>query len=72
MNEETLFHLALEKSPDERGAFLDDACAGDAALRERVETLLRAHAASSSFLDRPPFRRCGPRGRSFGSAGFSA
>ncbi len=55
MNEEALFHLALEKSPDERGDFLDDACTGNAAMRERVEVLLQAHHASGSFLDRPPY-----------------
>jgi tRNA A-37 threonylcarbamoyl transferase component Bud32 len=53
MNEETLFHLAREKSPDEREAFLNSACAGDAALLQRVEALLRADEASRGFLDRP-------------------
>jgi tRNA A-37 threonylcarbamoyl transferase component Bud32 len=53
MNEETLFHLAREKSPDQRGEFLDKACAGDAELRRRVETLLRADEAAGSFLARP-------------------
>jgi serine/threonine protein kinase len=53
MNEETLFHLALKKPPSERGEFLDRACAGDSALRRRVEVLLRAHATSASLLDVP-------------------
>lgn len=53
MNEETLFHLAREKPFSERAAFLDLACAGDIALRERLEVLLRAHDAPDSFLDRP-------------------
>ncbi len=52
MNEETIFHLAREKSPDERDAFLDSACAGDAGLRQRLEVLLRADAAEGSFLAR--------------------
>ena len=30
------------RSPDERAAFLDEACAGDADLRAQVEALLRA------------------------------
>jgi WD40 repeat protein/serine/threonine protein kinase len=51
MNEETLFHLARERPPAERPAFLDEACAGDAALRRRVEVLLRAHDDSGSLLD---------------------
>jgi WD40 repeat protein len=38
-----------------RVAFLDRECAGDAALRERVEALLRAHDAAGSFLARPPY-----------------
>src|SRR5215212_4835300 len=50
-----LFDRAAEL-PDTAGraAFLDRECAGDAALRERVEALLRAHDAAGSFLaDRP-------------------
>ena len=40
---QNLFNAALER-PDaaERARFLDDACGADAALRERVEKLLRA------------------------------
>jgi outer membrane protein assembly factor BamB/tRNA A-37 threonylcarbamoyl transferase component Bud32 len=58
MNEETLFHQALEKPPGERPAFLAEACAGDAALRRRLEVLLSAHDDPESFLDLPP--RQGP------------
>jgi serine/threonine protein kinase/tetratricopeptide (TPR) repeat protein len=44
MTEETLFAAALEmKDPAERAAFLDQACGGDAALRARLEVLLRSH-----------------------------
>src|SRR5262245_49672124 len=50
MNEETLFHLAREKPPDQRAVFLDEACAGDTALRERLEILLAAHEHPGSFL----------------------
>jgi tRNA A-37 threonylcarbamoyl transferase component Bud32 len=53
--EESIFAAALEKpSAAERAAFLDDACAGDVALRERVEGLLRSHEAADSFLQDPP------------------
>jgi serine/threonine-protein kinase len=38
-------------SPEERAAFLDTACAGDADRRERVEALLRAYEAAGSFLE---------------------
>ncbi len=54
MTEETLFHLALEKrSPEERAAFLHQACAGQPALRAAVEALLQAHEERGSFLDQP-------------------
>ena len=52
MNDETLFHLALEKPAAERPAFLEQACAGDDALRQRVEALLRSHETPDSFLVR--------------------
>jgi len=40
MNEESLFASALEKTtPADRRAFLDQACAGDAALRRRLDRL---------------------------------
>jgi WD40 repeat protein/serine/threonine protein kinase len=38
------------RSPEERAAFLDEACAGDAGRRARVEALLRAHQAAGNFL----------------------
>jgi hypothetical protein len=59
MNEETLFHLARAKQSAERAAFLEEACAGDAALRQRVEVLLRADEGPGSFLDRPVLAREG-------------
>src|SRR5205814_976333 len=37
----------------ERGAYLDQACAGDADLLRRVEGLLGAHGRAGNFLDRP-------------------
>ena len=40
-------------SEAERAAALNDACAGDAELRQRVEALLRAHDESGSFLEPP-------------------
>ena len=48
-----LFLDALEKSsPVERAAFLDEACAGDAGLREAVEELL-AYDHRDGFLENP-------------------
>jgi serine/threonine protein kinase/tetratricopeptide (TPR) repeat protein len=53
MNEETLFHLALEKPAGERPAFLAEACRDDEALRRRLEVLLAAHDSPGSFLQGP-------------------
>jgi uncharacterized protein (TIGR03067 family) len=53
MNEETVFHLAREKPPHERAAFLEAACAGDAQMRQRVEILLEADDGAGSFLQTP-------------------
>src|SRR5215472_11175146 len=54
MNEEEIFHQALARSsPAERAAYLEQACAGDPALRASVEALLRANVGASGFLDRP-------------------
>jgi hypothetical protein len=58
MTEETIFLAALERAnPAEQAAYLDAACAGDPALRQRVEALLRSHADPDSFLDRPALAR---------------
>jgi uncharacterized protein (TIGR03067 family) len=53
MNDETIFHLAREKPPSERAAFLETACAGDAEMRRRVEVLLEADEDAGSFLQTP-------------------
>src|SRR5690348_4712647 len=58
MTEETIFGAALEKNtPAERKTFLDEACSGDPALRERVEALLESHAGAGSFLQTPAVQR---------------
>jgi tetratricopeptide (TPR) repeat protein len=51
---EALFADALELPPQERDAFVDDACAGDAALAARLRALLAAHermGSSAGFLE---------------------
>ena len=50
MNDERLFHLALEKPPTERPVFLEQARGGDAAFRQRVESPLRSHETPDSFV----------------------
>ncbi|HKB35298.1 MAG TPA: protein kinase [Gemmataceae bacterium] len=48
----TIFNQALELSdPAARAAYLDRACADDAAVRARVEALLAAHASAGRFLE---------------------
>lgn len=49
------FDRALEiESSTEREAYLAEACAGDLALRQKVEGLLRAYADAGSFLESAP------------------
>src|SRR5271163_4698107 len=52
--EVAVLNAALELRPAERGAYLDKACAGDAALRQRVESLLQAHDQAGRFLETAP------------------
>src|SRR5579884_3600725 len=55
MQEESIFASALTKtSLLEREAFLAEACAGNPALRARVEALLHAHEHPDSFLEPAP------------------
>ncbi|MCI0642313.1 MAG: protein kinase [Gemmataceae bacterium] len=54
MQEQSIFIEALEKAdPAERAAFLDQACAGDPVLRQRLDRLLARHQHGGSFLDSP-------------------
>ena len=54
MTEESLFLAALERTdPEVRRAFLDQACAGDADLRRRMDLLLAAFAAGKDKLEPP-------------------
>ena len=45
-----MYLAALEKIPQERPAFLAEACAGDAALRQEVESLLAYAPGADQFL----------------------
>ena len=47
---EKLFYQALDVDPAARASFLDDACAGDAGLREEVESLLESSQETVGFL----------------------
>ena len=53
-NEESLFAKVLEiTDPQQRASFLQQECAGDEELRQRIERLLAAHATPDSFYDSP-------------------
>jgi len=49
----SIFLAAVEKAPDERASFLEQAAGSDAALRARVEALLQAHDHPDSLLEFP-------------------
>ena len=53
MTEESLFDLLLNTPEAERAALLDRECAGDPALRGRVEALLAADAVGDVTLSQP-------------------
>jgi serine/threonine protein kinase len=52
---ERIFYSVLEREPEKRAAFLDEACAGDEALRRRVEGLIAddEKLEAMSFLRSP-------------------
>src|SRR5579884_258149 len=54
MNEETLFREALARPPEDRAAFLEQACAGRPELLAAVKELLAAHQRPGNILDKPP------------------
>src|SRR5271169_6512911 len=46
------FESALDRPPEERAAFLDQACLGDHALRREVDRML-AQSSIPAMVDRP-------------------
>jgi len=55
MTEEEIYHQAMARwDADERAAYLQQACGGDATLRASTEALLGADVGASGFMDRPP------------------
>src|ERR1700732_3458106 len=50
---EQLYHSALEREATQRSAFLSEACAGDDALRQEVESLLAQERGAQGFLEAP-------------------
>jgi serine/threonine protein kinase len=63
MSERSIFLAALERStPAERVSYLDEACAGNPALRQRIEALLKSHEEADDFLEVPALEH-GAEGR---------
>src|SRR2546423_5987171 len=48
---EEVLQSALDRAPEERTAFLDEACAGNHTLRREVESLLTAYEQSDGFME---------------------
>ena len=48
-----LFHLALDKTRDERALFLAEVCAGDEVLRNDIEELISSHEQADDFIESP-------------------
>jgi serine/threonine-protein kinase len=67
---EGVFHAALERSPETRQAFLDEACADEAELRRFVDMLLSKDEKAGGFLEEPVLAgvaaRMGARGALLG------
>jgi eukaryotic-like serine/threonine-protein kinase len=51
--EEAIFEAALQLSPGQRAAYLDETCIGDPELRRRVENLLGAFERAGGFMTQP-------------------
>ncbi|MGH9843345.1 MAG: serine/threonine-protein kinase [Blastocatellia bacterium] len=50
---ERLYHAALEREPESRAEFLDEACAADEELRREVASLLAYDDRPASFIEAP-------------------
>src|SRR5215470_5509689 len=48
-----LFKSALERDPNERSAYLDEACRSDDSLRREVESLIAAYEQAGDFIEPP-------------------
>jgi serine/threonine protein kinase/Tfp pilus assembly protein PilF len=50
-----LFQSAVERAPEERAAFLDEACYDDEGLRREVDSLLTSYERAENFIELPAF-----------------
>jgi hypothetical protein len=61
MNERSIFLHALDiADAAARSAYLDQACGGDAQLRQQVEALLQSHESAGPFLQEPALAQLAP------------
>jgi eukaryotic-like serine/threonine-protein kinase len=51
---EATFISALDRAPEEREAYVAEACAGDDVLGEEVRAMLALHRKAGDFLEEPP------------------
>ena len=48
-----IFHAALQHKPDERKAFIEEACQGDEELRREIDSLLAEERGADQFIEQP-------------------
>jgi len=51
-----VFQEALERAPEERAAFVSEACGGDDSLRREVEALLAFDGETGDYIDAPAYQ----------------
>src|SRR5438270_12598311 len=61
---EEVFQSALDLPESERGGFIASACAGDDALREQVEALIKQYEQAGNFIEAPAVAVAGFTGSS--------
>src|SRR5262245_34055858 len=52
---EAIFQAAIERPPNLRRTFIDDACAGDELLKSEAERLVSSFEEASDFIESPAF-----------------
>jgi eukaryotic-like serine/threonine-protein kinase len=55
-----LFQAALERAPEDRPAFLNEACGADDSLRREIEALLAADGQAGSLIETPAYAAVAP------------
>jgi non-specific serine/threonine protein kinase len=50
-----IYHATIARPSEERASFLGEECHGDESLRKQVETMVKAHERSHSFIESPAF-----------------